>query len=154
MVPEVQTLASSSLPPLSTVSQTSAAAPVEPVGDGAVVPVLPPPELPQAERARTAPALTATRRLTFVKRMALPVPRVSNEDVRAGYTRTPRIGGVAAEPLYDRAFRRVGRPRQAWPLMFTIQPMPNWSVHMPNSSPHICFSSGTVTVPAAASFSQ
>ena len=27
--------------------------------------------------------------------------------------------------------------------MLTIQEMPNWSVHMPNSSPHICFSRGT-----------
>ena len=31
--------------------------------------------------------------------------------------------------------------------MLTIQPMPNLSMHMPNSSPHICFSSGTDTVP-------
>ena len=31
--------------------------------------------------------------------------------------------------------------------MLTIQAMPNRSVHMPNSSPHICFSSGIVTVP-------
>ena len=38
--------------------------------------------------------------------------------------------------------------------MFTIQAMPNWSLHMPNSSPHICFSSGTITMPEADSFSQ
>jgi len=40
-----------------------------------------------------------------------------------------------------------------WP-MFTIQAMPNWSTHMPNSSPHICFSRGTDTVPPSDSFSQ
>ncbi len=40
-----------------------------------------------------------------------------------------------------------------WP-MSTIQMMPNWSTHMPNSSPHICFSRGTDTVPPAESFSQ
>ena len=40
------------------------------------------------------------------------------------------------------------------PEMLTIQSTPNWSVTMPNSSPHICFSSGMVTVPAPESFSQ
>ncbi len=38
--------------------------------------------------------------------------------------------------------------------MLTIQATPNWSSHMPNSSPHICFSSGTETLPPADSFSQ
>ena len=32
-------------------------------------------------------------------------------------------------------------------VMFTIQGMPNRSMHIPNSSPHICFSSGIITVP-------
>ena len=41
-----------------------------------------------------------------------------------------------------------GRP------MLTIQGMPNRSTHMPNSSPHICFSKGTDTVPPSDSFSQ
>ncbi len=40
-----------------------------------------------------------------------------------------------------------------WPML-TIQAMPNWSKHIPNSSPHICFSSGTDTVPSVDSFSQ
>jgi hypothetical protein len=49
----------------------------------------------------------------------------------------------------------AARPRQArgW-VMLTIQGMPNRSTHMPNSSPHICFSSGTDTVPPSDSFSQ
>ena len=38
--------------------------------------------------------------------------------------------------------------------MLTIQGMPNRSVSMPNSSPHICFSSGIVTVPPSDSLSQ
>jgi hypothetical protein len=39
-------------------------------------------------------------------------------------------------------------------VTLTIQGMPNLSVHMPNSSPHICFSRGMVTVPPSESFSQ
>ena len=40
-----------------------------------------------------------------------------------------------------------------WPML-TIQGMPNLSTHIPNSSPHICFSKGTDTVPPSDSFSQ
>jgi hypothetical protein len=36
----------------------------------------------------------------------------------------------------------------------TIQGTPNLSVHMPNRSPHICFSNGMVTVPPSESLSQ
>ena len=44
---------------------------------------------------------------------------------------------------------------QAWGwAMLTSQVMPNWSTHMPNSSPHICVSSGTDTVPPLESLSQ
>jgi hypothetical protein len=39
-------------------------------------------------------------------------------------------------------------------VTLTIQGTPNLSVHMPNSSPHICFSRGMVTVPPSESFSQ
>lgn len=39
-------------------------------------------------------------------------------------------------------------------LMLTSQVMPKRSVHMPNTSPHICFSSGTETVPLPESLSQ
>jgi hypothetical protein len=51
--------------------------------------------------------------------------------------------------------RYPARPRQAcgW-AMLTIQGMPNRSTHMPNSSPHICFSSGTDTLPPSDSFPQ
>ena len=47
---------------------------------------------------------------------------------------------------------RVDQPC-GW-LMLTIQATPNRSTHMPNSSPHICFSRGTDTVPPSDSFSQ
>jgi hypothetical protein len=40
-----------------------------------------------------------------------------------------------------------------WPML-TIQEIPNWSSQAPNSSPHICFSRGTDTVPEADSFVQ
>ena len=45
--------------------------------------------------------------------------------------------------------RRADSSGYPWrlPAMLTIQAMPNLSWHMPNSSPHICFSSGTGTVP-------
>ena len=39
-------------------------------------------------------------------------------------------------------------------MMSTIHGTPNWSAHMPNSSPQACLSSGMVTVPPADSFSQ
>jgi hypothetical protein len=39
-------------------------------------------------------------------------------------------------------------------VMLTIQGMPNWSTHMPNSSPHICFSNGIVTMPPPDNLSQ
>jgi superfamily I DNA/RNA helicase len=40
------------------------------------------------------------------------------------------------------------------PLMLTIHGTPKRSVHIPNTSPHICLSSGTATVPPSDSFSQ
>ena len=38
--------------------------------------------------------------------------------------------------------------------MLTSQGTPNWSTHMPNSSPQDCFCSGMVVVPPADSFAQ
>ena len=55
--------------------------------------------------------------------------------------------GAAADVLAARA-RALARARRGsvrGAPMLTIQPMPNRSTHMPNSSPHICFSSGTAT---------
>lgn len=72
-------------------------------------------------------------------------------------------GGPAARPCGPRpSGRAVGRGltgvRSAaqpcgW-VMFIIQGTPNRSVHMPNTSPHICFSRGTDTDASADSFSQ
>lgn len=39
-------------------------------------------------------------------------------------------------------------------LTLTIHVIPNLSAHMPNTSPHICFSRGTDTVPPSDSLSQ
>jgi hypothetical protein len=71
-----------------------------------------------------------------------------------------QAGGRLAEACIGLAvpgwpIRYLARARQAcgWPML-TIQGMPNWSTHMPNSSPHICFSKGTDTVPPSDSFSQ
>jgi hypothetical protein len=38
--------------------------------------------------------------------------------------------------------------------MLTIHWIPNRSTHMPNSSPHICYSMGMVTSPPSDCFSQ
>ena len=59
---------------------------------------------------------------------------------------TTRAGGTRE--------RCPGRCQTARCVMFTIQWTPKRSTHMPNSSPHICFSNGTVTVPPSESFSQ
>src|SRR5690606_22399737 len=47
-----------------------------------------------------------------------------------------------------------GPRRQSWVLMLTSHGTPKRSVHMPKTSPHICFSSGTDTEPPSDSFSQ
>src|ERR1700712_2743157 len=46
---------------------------------------------------------------------------------------------------------RAAGPPAAGPGMVTSQSMPKRSVHIPNSSPHICFSSAIVTVPLSLS---
>ena len=66
-------------------------------------------------------------------------------DVRRCHPDPPVGGsGLAREPTGQAC---------GWPML-TIQVMPNRSTHMPNSSPHICFSSGTVTVPPSDSLLQ
>jgi hypothetical protein len=47
-----------------------------------------------------------------------------------------------------------GPPQPCGWLMLTIQGIPKRSVHMPKTSPHICFSRDTATEPPAESFSQ
>src|SRR5690606_7266554 len=74
--------------------------------------------------------------------------------------RTGARGGNAPTGAVGRA--REGRPgtarsASAQPsgrLMLTIQGMPKRSVHIPNTSPHICFSIGTDTEPPPDSLSQ
>jgi hypothetical protein len=75
--------------------------------------------------------------------------RSSEPRRRSGHRHRPSSTG---EQVCDHApLRSRGQP--CW-VMLTIQGMPNRSVHMPNSSPHICFSRGMVTVPPSDSFSQ
>ena len=65
----------------------------------------------------------------------------------AGRPRLARPGlsdGVGLRPRYSDEASAI----------LTNQVRPNWSWHMPNSSPHICFSSGIETVPLEDSFSQ
>ena len=77
-----------------------------------------------------------------------PPRRAAGQRARVadGAPRGGRSGGTPA------ARRGVGQPCD--PAILTIQSMPNLSRHMPNSSPHICFSSGTATVPPSESFCQ
>jgi hypothetical protein len=71
---------------------------------------------------------------------------------------------VSTSSTTGRTWSRQARPPWSWTrersgqlwgwVMLTIQGMPNWSVHMPNSSPHACFSSGILTAPELDSWSQ
>ena len=85
----------------------------------------------------------------------------------AGRERHPSVGlevTAAPSPSGDGTYcdaplppRDAGDYWRAQPwgwVMFTIHGTPNRSAHMPNSSPHICFSSGTDTVPPADNCSQ
>ena len=75
-----------------------------------------------------------------------------------GYWSKLSDGGTVTVPLEkqmwgDEFGMCVDRFGISW-LMLTIQVMPNRSTHIPNSSPHICFSSGTDTVPPSDSLLQ
>ena len=64
---------------------------------------------------------------------------------------------LASGPLYsDRRFsskfRRPVKDQAFGALMFTIQLIPNWSVHIPNVSPQTSFFSGMLTFPPVESF--
>ena len=79
-----------------------------------------------------------------------PVPAFDRRELGPPELRGRTIQSVGApwtpsRPAAATAASKVGQP-YGW-LMLTIHPMPNWSTHMPNSSPHICFSKGTDTVP-------
>jgi hypothetical protein len=54
-------------------------------------------------------------------------------------------GPGAVLAALDQATARAGGRRQPWATASTIQGTPKRSTHMPNSSPHICFSNGMVT---------
>ena len=49
---------------------------------------------------------------------------------------------------------RGSEDQLCWMTTSTIQGTPNLSVHMPKTSPHICFSNGMVTLPPSESLSQ
>ncbi len=77
-------------------------------------------------------------------RPARQVPRCRNGDGRSSTVEVAR-----ERPPCSTA---PGQPSDV--LMLTSQVMPKRSVHMPKTSPHICFSSGTETVPLPESASQ
>lgn len=85
---------------------------------------------------------------------ALQIPRKEND-------RTRWVGRVetASRAVHLRAHgtsdeRLLGSVGQPDSVMFTIHGSPNLSVHMPNVSPHICFSRGIFMSPPADSLSQ
>ena len=74
---------------------------------------------------------------------------------RATKSATNAGNGVGGRFEARTAGDRMVAPGQACGcVMLTIQLMPNRSTHMPNSSPHICFSRGTDTLPPSESFAQ
>ena len=95
-------------------------------------------------------------------------PRISRSGPSGSVTAVQKTAATVTglcgpgSPAATRAATSDGRSQAAvghrgqppgW-LMLTIQSMPNRSTHMPNSSPHICFSSGIVTVPPSDSFAK
>lgn len=76
-----------------------------------------------------------------------------NECQNHGWIRTMSKSLPALDAPYGLRHLRKAGQLCGW-LMLTIQGMPKRSVHMPNTSPHICRSSGTETEPSADSFSQ
>ena len=76
------------------------------------------------------------------------VDRFAGDD---GYL--PRPAAPAGRRRQHRRLDREPGYDCGW-LMLTSQATPNWSTHMPNSSPHTCFCIGMVTVPPAQSLSQ
>lgn len=103
-----------------------------------------------------APRLVADQQLD-----ARAIATAAPSTARARPSTDSRSTAAPARVSLVRATTRAGpigsslRPGQAWGwVMLTIQPMPNRSTHMPNSSPQICFSSGTDTVPLSESRCQ
>jgi hypothetical protein len=72
-----------------------------------------------------------------------PAGREERQQTRRQLGRPPRLPHAARK--CDQAC--------GWPML-TSHATPNWSTHMPNSSPHICFSRGTDTLPLADNASQ
>jgi TfoX/Sxy family transcriptional regulator of competence genes len=77
-------------------------------------------------------------------------PMVMRGREMAGWLRVDAEGVETQEQLEPWVRRGVAYTQS----MFTSHGMPKRSVHMPNVSPHICFSSGMLTVPSADSASQ
>lgn len=81
---------------------------------------------------------------------------LSLTEITTASSSTPTSSSLVRDPLgvEDVSPARRARDQSADPLMLTIHVTPKRSSHMPNSSPHICFSIGTDTLPRSQSFSQ
>jgi len=91
------------------------------------------------------------------RRPGLPAYRAGRRMPRLRRRGAPGPAGEGVSPPGRRGARRRVDRKPDWDydwLTLTIHGMPNRSVHMPNSSPHACFSKGMVTVPSADSLSQ
>jgi len=86
----------------------------------------------------------------------------TDDDPSDGHDDSPDVVPVSAGQLRSRTRRPARRERRTAPgqastddpAMLTSQPTPYLSVSCPNSSPHICFSSGVLTVAPSDSFSK
>jgi hypothetical protein len=96
-------------------------------------------------------SVTAAARARWWSSPARPTCRCSTAPARSPASSPRSSSRTVSEAA---ASRRVRPMDQACCEMLTIQATPNWSTHMPNSSPHACFSSGIVALPLLDSFSQ
>ena len=74
--------------------------------------------------------------------------RTSGLDASVPYPARRALATRACRSATRVASRKRRRYDSGWPML-TSQETPNWSAHMPNSSPQTCLASGIVTVPPA-----
>ena len=81
--------------------------------------------------------------------------RCSLDGAGAGPQASLKSSGAAqVDEQVGRHSRHAARGQPVGSLMLTNQVTPYWSTHIPKTSPHICFSSGTDTEPPLDSLSQ
>ncbi len=78
----------------------------------------------------------------------------ARSSAKEGRPYAPVVSGAYGRPPGVRSGTGGSSAAQLSVLMLTIHGTPKRSVHMPNTSPHICLSRGTDTEPPSDNFSQ